>query len=100
MVKNVVDGVERIAKDEKGNYGAEFVVTFSSRSRSLTLKSWKSHQTTPFFVQKEKLGEKTIIWVKKDDVFTQIMTFSLKKVDDLRAREREREKKGTRNSAP
>ena len=40
--------------------GAEFVVTFSSRSRSLALKSsWKSHQMAPFFVQKEVLGENT-----------------------------------------
>ena len=31
-------------------------------------------------------------------VFTQIMMFSLKKVDNLRAREREREEKGTTNS--
>ena len=54
----------------------------------LALKSsWKSHQMTPFFVQKEVLGEKIIIWVKYVNVITQIMMFSLfKKVDDLRAR--------------
>ena len=57
---------------------AEFVVPFSSRSRSLTLKSpWKSHQMTPFFVQKEVLGEKVIIWVRYGNFFTQIMMFSL-----------------------
>ena len=38
---------------------AKFVVIFSSRSHSLALKSsWKSHRMTPFFVQKEVLGEK------------------------------------------
>ena len=55
---------------------------------------------TPFFIQKEVLGEKIIIWVKYGNSFTQIIMFSLKKVDDLRAREREREEKGTTNSAP
>ena len=44
---------------------------------------------TPFFVQKAVLG-----------VFTQIMMFSLKNVDDLRARVRERKEKGTTNSRP
>ena len=38
--------------------------------------------------------------MKYGNVFTQIIMFSLKKVDDLRAREREREEKGTTNSAP
>ena len=58
---------------------------------------------TPFFVQKEVLGEKIIICVKYGNVCTQIIMFSLKKVDDLRARENEsesREEKGTTNSAP
>ena len=37
-----------------------------------TLKpSWKSHQMTPFFVQKEVLGEEIIIWVKYGNVFTE-----------------------------
>ena len=82
-------------------WGAEFAVTFSSRSRSLGLKSsWKTHQMTTFFVLKEVLGDKNIIWVKYDNVFTQIMMFSPKKVDDLRAREWEREEKGTTNSEP
>ena len=81
------------------NLGVEFVVPFSSHSLALKL-SWKSHQMTPFFIQKEVLGEKIIIWVKYGNVFTQIIMFSLKKVDDLRAREREREAKGTTNSAP
>ena len=31
-------------------------------------------------------------------VFTQIMMFSLKKIDNLRARKREQEEKGTTNS--
>ena len=77
------------------------MVSFSSRSHSLALKlSWKSHQMPPFFFQKEGLGEKMIIWVKKDDVFTQIMMLSPKKVDNLRAREWEGEKKRIRNSVP
>ena len=38
--------------------------------------------------------------MKYGNVFTQILMFSLKKVDDLRAREREREEKGTTNFAP
>ena len=39
--------------------GAEFVVPFSSSSFSLALKSaWKSQEMTPFFVQKEVLGER------------------------------------------
>ena len=53
-----------------------------------------------FFIQKEVLGEKIIICVKYGNVFTQIIMFSLKKIDDLRAREQEREKKGTTNSVP
>ena len=52
------------------------------------------------FVQKEVLGEKIIIWVKYGNVFTQIRMFSLKKYDDLRAREQEWKEKGTTNSAP
>ena len=84
-----------------GIYGAEFVVPFSSHSRSLALKSsLKSHQKWQLCFQNDK-------------VFTQMMTFSLKPLfwtkkvviwwlfnDDLRAREREREEKRTRNSAP
>ena len=47
-------------------YGVEFVVPFSSRSRSLALKSpLKSHQMTTCFVQNDK-------------VFTQMMMISLK----------------------
>ena len=40
--------------------------------------------------------------MKYGNFFTQILIFSLKKVDDLRPREREREQeeKGTTNSAP
>ena len=38
--------------------------------------------------------------MKYGNFFTQIMTFSQKKVDDLRARERKRQEKGTTNSAP
>ena len=38
--------------------------------------------------------------MKYGNVFTQIMMFSLKNVDDLRARERERKEKGTTNSRP
>ena len=53
---------------------------------------------TPFFIQKEVLGEKIIIGVKYGNVFTQIIMFSLKEVNNLRARERD--KKGTTNSAP
>ena len=72
--------------------GTEFVVSFSSRS--ITLKpSRKSHQMTPFFVQKEVFGE---IW----QCFYSKMMFSLKKGDHLRVREQEREEKETINSAP
>ena len=53
----------------------------------------KSHQMTTFFVQKEIFGEMIIIWAKYDNVFTQIMMFSLYKVDDLNARELDREEK-------
>ena len=68
----------------------------------LPLKSsWKSYQLTPFFVQKEELGKNIIIWVKNDDVITQIMMFSHIKVNSLRAREQEttllKEKKGLSN---
>ena len=55
--------------------------------------SWKSHQMTPFFVQKEGLGEKIIIWVTNDDVFTQIKIFPFKKGDDMRAREKKNNQK-------
>ena len=59
--------------------GAEFVVPFSSSSCSLALKSaWKSQEMTPFFVQKEVLGEKIIILVKYGNVFTQMVMFILK----------------------
>ena len=40
------------------------------------------------------------MWVKYGNVFTQIMMFSLQKIDGLRARERKQEEKGTTNSAP
>ena len=82
-------------QDKEGDLGAEFVVPFSSRSSSLTLKSAND---TLFFIQKEVFGEKIIFWVKYGNVFTQIMMFSLKNIDDLRARERE--EKGTTNSVP
>ena len=49
-----------------GDYGTEFVVPFSSRSRSLTLKSsLKSHQMTTLFIQ-------------NSTVFTQMIMFSFK----------------------
>ena len=58
--------------------GAEFVVPFSSRFCSLApYSSWKSHQMAPFFIQKDILGEKIIIWVKNGNVFTQMIMFSL-----------------------
>ena len=47
----------------------------------------------PFFDKKERWSKNIIISVKTDDVFTQIMMFSLKKVDNLRVTEQEREKK-------
>ena len=37
----------------------------------------KSSNDTFFFVQKEVVGEKIIIWVKYGNGFTQIMMFSL-----------------------
>ena len=54
---------------------------------------------TGLFIQKEVLGEKIIIWVKYGIIFIQKMMPSHKKVDDLRAKEQEREEKGTTNSA-
>ena len=80
----------------RANWGAEFVVPFSSRSQVVMKKS--SNDT--FFVQKESLCENFILWVKYGAVFTQIMMLSYKKVDNLRAREQEREEKGTTNSRP
>ena len=54
----------------------------------------KKSSNDTFFVQKEILGRKIIIWMKlSGSVFTQIMMLSAKKVDNLRARERE--EKGT-----
>ena len=38
--------------------------------------------------------------MKYDNVFAQVMLLSLKKVDNLRAREQEREEKRNTNSAP
>ena len=85
-----------------GGWGAEFLVTFSSCSRSLALKSsWKSHQMSPFFSFKKRYQMKKImVWVKYGNVFTQIMRFSLEKVDDLKVSEWERGEKGTTNSVP
>ena len=83
-----------LAKQQICNTAMEFVVPFPLALKS----SWKSHLMTPFFIQIDVLGEKIIIWVKYGNVFTQIMMFSLKKVDDLRAREQE--EKGATNSAP
>ena len=62
-----------------------FFLSVSSRYK-------KSHQ---MIFQKEVLGEKSIIWVEYGNVFTQTMMFSLWKVDDLRARELEREEDWT-----
>ena len=81
--------------------GAEFVVYFSSGSRSLALKSSsKSHEITTFFVPNDKGLAKTTsfcpqssFWMKKGVIW---WLFD----DDLRAREREPEKKVTKNSAP
>ena len=47
---------------------------------------------TPFFVQKEAMGEKIITRMKYGNVFIQMMMFSLLKVDNLRARKQERTK--------
>ena len=55
---------------------------------------------TPFFHSKRGIGETIIISGKYGNVFTKIMMFSLKKIDELRAIELEREEKGTTNSAP
>ena len=71
-------GILWMRKFHSRSYGAEFVAPFSSHSHSLALKSsCKSHQMTPFFIQKEVLGEKIIICVKYGNVFTQIIMFSL-----------------------
>ena len=45
------------------------------------------------------LGEMIIIWVEYGNVFNQRRMFSLKKVDNLRAREQEREEKEPKNPA-
>ena len=75
------------------NYsGAEFVVHFF-----LALLLSSHHEKVikwHLFLFKKRY------WVKYGNVFTQIMMFSLKKVDDLRVRERDREEKETINSAP
>ena len=73
---------------------------FFSRSCCLALKLLlKSHQMTTFLAQKRSLSEKIIIWVKT-------LSFWMNKVviwwlfnDVFRAREWEREEKGTTNSA-
>ena len=65
--------VTALAESTLGDLGAEFVVPFFSPSCPLVLKSsWKNHQVTHFFIQKESLGE--------------IMMFSHKKNVNLRAR--------------
>ena len=79
--------------------GAEFVVSFFSGSHSVALKSsLKSHQMTSFFIQYED-------WEQNDVVLVKTLSFWTKKVviwwlfdDDLRAREKEPEEKGTTNS--
>ena len=82
-------------QDKEGDLGAEFVVPFFL---SLKFSHSQVSKWHPFFIQKEVFGEKIIFWVKYGNVFTQIMMFSLKNIDDLRARERE--EKGTTNSVP
>ena len=81
--------------------GAEFLVLFSSRSCSLALKlSLKSHQMTTFFVQKRSLSEIIIIWVKTLSFWTKQVAIWWLFNDHLRARELEREEKGTTNYVP
>ena len=74
------------------NFGFFFLSFYSSQA------VMKMSSMTPFFVQKEVLGEKIVMQVKYGNFFTQILMFSIEKVDDLR--EREREEKGTTNSTP
>ena len=61
--------------------GSYFFLPFS-RSEVVMKKS----SNDIYFVQREALGEKIIIWVKYGIVFTQMMIFSLEKVHNLRAR--------------
>ena len=59
LVLYVYAMVAFLIKQMQVGLGAEFVVSFSSRSGSFTFKSsWKSHQMTPSFIHKEVLGEK------------------------------------------
>ena len=73
--------------------GAEFMVTFSSRSLALK-SSWKSHQMTPFFVQKEVLGEKKSSFEWNMAMFSlKYLCFHLKKLTTWeRVNESERKK--------
>ena len=59
---HTVQWIELFSEGEFVFLGTEFVVPFSSRSRSLALKSSrKIHQMASFFIQKEVLGEKIIV---------------------------------------
>ena len=61
---------------------------FLSLSFSCSQVVIKNHQMKPFFAQKDVLGEKIIIWVKHGNVFTQIMMFSLIRLESERMRAR------------
>ena len=55
-------------------FGSFFLLLSFSQSQVVMKKS--SYDT--FIFQKEELGEKIIIWLEKDDVFSLIMLFHLK----------------------
>ena len=57
----------------RGIYGYFFLSLSFSRSQVVM----KCHQMAPFFVHKEVLGEKVIIWVKYGNAFTKTMMFLL-----------------------
>ena len=101
MLPKYKDLVNLIIINEKFllNFGAEFVVSFSSGSRSLALKSSsKSHQMTTFLFKKGVWVELSSFEVKLYH-FEQVVIWWLFN-DDLRARGQEPDTKRIRKSGP
>ena len=91
----LIQGVSLFIWLRREIHGYHFLSFLFSCSQVVT----KMSSNNTFFHSKRGIGWKKNHWVKYGNVLTQIIMFSIQKIDDLKAREQQWEEKGTTNSA-